>query len=61
MALAKKHGTRIIGANAEDASCNPDELFDRIRLGRQRRRGRPRPGYCDTLGLDSPLGIYDFG
>ena len=56
--LAKKHGARIIGVNAEDASrTRMDYLIEFASAAKD--AGADRIRYCDTLGCDSPFSIYD--
>jgi len=55
---AKKRGIKTVGVNAEDASRTDDEFlikFTRI----AKEEGADRLRYCDTLGYDDPLTIYE--
>jgi homocitrate synthase NifV len=55
---AYKLGAETIGVNAEDASRT--ELEYLIKFGKAaREHGAKRLRYCDTLGADDPLTIYE--
>jgi homocitrate synthase NifV len=55
---ARKHGIKILGVNAEDASrTNLDYLIKFARAAK--KAGADRIRYCDTLGYDDPFTIYD--
>ena len=55
---ARKHGIRLIGVNAEDASrTDVDFLIEFAQAAKA--SGADRFRYCDTLGADSPFTIYD--
>jgi isopropylmalate/homocitrate/citramalate synthase len=55
---AKEHGAETIGVNAEDASRT--KLGGLIEFAEAARaHGADRIRYCDTLGYDDPLTIYE--
>jgi len=55
--LAYKYGAESIGVNAEDASRTP--LEDLITFAKAAKAaGAKRVRYCDTLGADDPVTIY---
>ncbi len=55
---ARKHGIKLLGVNAEDASrTHLDYLIKFARAAK--RAGADRIRYCDTLGYDDPFTIYD--
>jgi isopropylmalate/homocitrate/citramalate synthase len=55
---AYKAGAETVGVNAEDASRT--ELEDLIRFAQAAKKaGAKRVRYCDTLGADDPLSIYE--
>jgi isopropylmalate/homocitrate/citramalate synthase len=55
---ARRHGIKILGVNAEDASrTHLDYLIKFARAAK--RAGADRIRYCDTLGYDDPFTIYD--
>jgi len=55
---ARKHGIKILGVNAEDASrTNLDYLIKFARAAK--KAGADRIRYCDTLGYDDPFTIYE--
>ena len=55
---AKKHGLKIVGVNAEDASRSSlNYLVDFVKAAQD--AGADRFRYCDTLGYDTPFSIYD--
>jgi homocitrate synthase NifV len=56
--LARKRGIKTIGVNAEDASRT--EIGYLIKFASVAREcGAERIRYCDTLGFDDPLTIYE--
>lgn len=56
--LARKRGVKAIGVNAEDASRSDIDYL--IKFARAAREcGAARIRYCDTLGFDDPLTIYE--
>lgn len=56
--FAKEHGFRTIAVNAEDASRT--ELSYLIEFGLAgKEAGAQRLRYCDTVGIDTPITIYD--
>ena len=56
--IAKECGAETIGINAEDASrTNLDRLIEFIFAGKE--AGADRFRYCDTLGTDDPITIYE--
>lgn len=56
--LAKQLGAETVGVNAEDASRTElDRLIDFILAGKE--AGADRFRYCDTLGADDPITIYE--
>lgn len=62
VALAKEKGMEIVGVNAEDAS-RTDERYDEDYLIEfalaAKEAGADRIRYCDTLGYDRTISIYD--
>lgn len=55
---ARKHGIKILGVNAEDASrTHLDYLIKFSRAAK--KAGADRIRYCDTLGHDDPFTIYN--
>ncbi len=55
---AKEHGVETIGVNAEDASRTKLEgLIEFAEAAKE--HGADRIRYCDTLGYDDPLTIYE--
>lgn len=55
---AYKLGAKSVGVNAEDASRT--DLGDLIKFGKAAKEaGAKRVRYCDTLGADDPLNIYE--
>jgi isopropylmalate/homocitrate/citramalate synthase len=56
--LAEECGVVSIGVNAEDASRTDLEYLIEF-AGRAKAAGADRFRYCDTLGYDDPLTIYD--
>jgi homocitrate synthase NifV len=56
--LAKAHGAETIGFNAEDASRTElDKIIEFILAGKE--AGADRFRYCDTLGTEDPITIYE--
>lgn len=56
--LARKKGIKTIGVNAEDASRTDIDYL--IKFAQAAREcGADRIRYCDTLGFDDPLTIYE--
>lgn len=56
--VAKRHGAETIGINAEDASRTElERLIEFIFAGKE--AGADRFRYCDTLGTDDPITIYE--
>ncbi len=56
--LAKSLGAEAVGVNAEDASrTDINRLIDFILAGKE--AGADRFRYCDTLGADDPITIYE--
>lgn len=56
--LAQKSGAESVGVNAEDASRTG--LEDLIKFGKAAKEsGASRVRYCDTLGADDPLTVYE--
>ena len=56
--LAKELGAETVGINAEDASRTEiDRLIEFILAGKE--AGADRFRYCDTLGADDPITIYE--
>lgn len=56
--LARQKGIKIIGVNAEDASRTHMDFLIRFSLS-AKEAGADRIRYCDTLGYDDPLTIYE--
>ena len=55
---AYKLGAESVGVNAEDASRT--EIDDLVKFAKAAKEvGAKRARYCDTLGADDPLNIYD--
>ncbi|MBF0343117.1 MAG: homocitrate synthase [Nitrospirae bacterium] len=55
---AKAHGVETLGVNAEDASRTElEKLEEFIVAGKE--AGADRFRYCDTLGADGPLSMYE--
>jgi len=55
---AKELGTETLGINAEDASRTElDRLIEFVLAGKE--AGADRFRYCDTLGTDDPITIYE--
>jgi homocitrate synthase NifV len=56
--LAKEMGAATVGVNAEDASrTDLDKLIEFALAGKE--AGADRMRYCDTLGVDDPITIYE--
>ncbi|OGW23457.1 MAG: homocitrate synthase, partial [Nitrospirae bacterium GWB2_47_37] len=56
--LAKELGAETVGVNAEDASrTDLDRLIEFALAGKE--AGADRFRYCDTLGADDPITIYE--
>lgn len=56
--LAKESGAETVGLNAEDASRTElDRLIEFASAGKE--AGADRFRYCDTLGADDPITIYE--
>jgi homocitrate synthase NifV len=56
--LAKESGAETVGLNAEDASRTElDRLIEFVAAGKE--AGADRFRYCDTLGADDPITIYE--
>lgn len=56
--LARKKGIKTVGVNAEDASRTDIEYL--IKFAHAAKEcGADRIRYCDTLGFDDPLTIYE--
>lgn len=56
--LAKQLGAATLGLNAEDASrTDLDKLIELTLAGKE--AGADRMRYCDTLGVDEPITIYE--
>ncbi|MGO9614465.1 MAG: homocitrate synthase [Dissulfurispiraceae bacterium] len=56
--LAKELGAETVGFNAEDASRTElDKLIEFILIGKEAGANRFR--YCDTLGAEDPITIYE--
>ena len=55
---ARAYGAESIGVNAEDASRTDIDFLVRFGLA-AKEHGADRFRYCDTLGYDNPLTIYE--
>jgi homocitrate synthase NifV len=56
--LAKSSGAETVGLNAEDASRTElERLIEFVHAGKE--SGADRFRYCDTLGADDPITIYE--
>ncbi len=55
---ARAHGAESIGVNAEDASRTDLDFLIKFGLA-AKEHGACRLRYCDTLGYDDPLTIYE--
>ena len=56
--LARELGAETVGVNAEDASRTElDRLIEFALMGKE--SGAQRVRYCDTLGVDDPITIYE--
>jgi len=56
--LARRHGARTVGVNAEDASRTPVKMLIEFGLA-AKDAGADRLRYCDTLGCDTPFTVYE--
>lgn len=56
--LAKELGAESVGVNAEDASRTDIDYLVEFALA-AKKNGADRLRYCDTLGYDNPISIYD--
>ncbi len=56
--LAKKKGIKTVGVNAEDASRTDIDYLIKF-ANAAKECGADRIRYCDTLGFDDPLSIYE--
>ncbi|MBN3039316.1 MAG: homocitrate synthase [Candidatus Omnitrophica bacterium] len=56
--LARKKGIKTIGVNAEDASRTDLGYLIKFALA-AKKNGADRIRYCDTLGYDDPITIYN--
>ncbi len=56
--LARQKGIKILGVNAEDASRTHMDFLIKFGLA-AKKAGADRIRYCDTLGYDDPLTIYE--
>jgi len=56
--LARQRGIKILGVNAEDASRTHMDFLIKFSLA-AKKAGAQRIRYCDTLGYDDPLTIYE--
>ncbi len=58
VACARNGGAHTIGVNAEDASrTDLGYLIEFVQAAKE--AGADRVRYCDTLGYDTPMGIYE--
>ncbi len=56
--VAKSMGAETVGVNAEDASrTNTEKLLEFAQAAKE--NGGDRFRYCDTLGADDPISIYE--
>jgi homocitrate synthase NifV len=55
---AKKGGVRTLGVNAEDASRTDMGFLEEFAQA-AKEAGADRIRYCDTLGYDTPMSIYE--
>jgi homocitrate synthase NifV len=56
--MAKQKGVKTVGVNAEDSSrSDMDYLIKFSKVARD--NGADRIRYCDTLGYENPISIYD--
>jgi isopropylmalate/homocitrate/citramalate synthase len=55
---AKSNGVKTLGVNAEDASRTDMGYLTEFALA-AREAGADRVRYCDTLGYDTPMSIYE--
>jgi homocitrate synthase NifV len=58
LGYAKTHGIKTVGVNAEDASRTELEYLIKF-ASAAKDNGADRFRYCDTLGYDDPLTIYN--
>ncbi len=58
VSLARKKGIKTIGVNAEDSSRTDIEYLIKFAHA-AKEYGADRIRYCDTLGFDDPLTIYE--
>ena len=56
--VAKDHGAETVGVNAEDASRTDTDKLIEFGLA-AKENGADRFRYCDTLGADDPITIYE--
>ncbi len=56
--IAKDHGVETLGVNAEDASRTELERLIEF-VGAAKEAGADRFRYCDTLGAEDPITIYE--
>lgn len=56
--LARQKGMKLVGVNAEDASRTNMDFLIKFSLA-AKKAGADRIRYCDTLGYDDPLTIYE--
>lgn len=56
--LARHKGAKLVGVNAEDASRTHMDFLIKFSLAAKEARA-DRIRYCDTLGYDDPLTIYE--
>lgn len=56
--VAKDHGAETVGVNAEDASRTDTDKLIEFAL-KAKEHGADRFRYCDTLGADDPITIYE--
>jgi homocitrate synthase NifV len=55
---ARRHGIKVLGVNAEDASRTDIDYLIKFAKA-ARKAGADRIRYCDTLGYDDPFTIYE--
>ena len=58
LVLARKKGVKTVGVNAEDASRTSIDYLIKFACA-AKECGADRIRYCDTLGFDDPLTIYE--
>lgn len=56
--FAKSNGIKTLGVNAEDASRTEMDYLKEF-ASEAKKAGADRIRYCDTLGYDTPMSIYD--